>query len=546
MLPPPLDPDERAEVTIDYSLVQAPPGQESVFVPGPYFESGMHVTAKYRGHRGMLQIELPLQEDWGRSKGREAVGYHKKDGEVALARDGQTVRGSLHRRGKLLHRVQTVVTGQVADPLHFIHEAGYGGFLYRYRLNPDWREGPLGDEPVGLWRFGGNDNGYPTGRVEGPGYPRACEVTKTEVEFTDPSVIDPFCEFPVLEILGAAYYEGATPERRVPRAGNGERSMGGPNSVLLASVERKAFEPWAFLAYDRPIYAGKAGAPAGWPESATALRLTPQELRQYRSRKAIELSPVELVDLQWQVDPEIHAQSVPPQLQAGEQPVIRVLALDAQSSDFSTCPFRELWLMSRCLARGEPAWFALAHIVGEGGDVCFGRETFGYPSKLGEVEMNCGTSEFQIRGHRLTRDFFRCRGTAGTASAAPEDRLNLIGIQAPPFRTGMPPAKLIIQPWTIRLSQMRRGDAAQLVMEFPDLEGVGVIGKPDPWFELKPRRLLTASLGRGAMLRGPGRILADFPDFLPYFMERYEGLNSVQEAYAKKSGATFLVNRGKG
>jgi len=154
MLPPPLEPDERPEVTVNYTLNKPLKGQESVFVPGPYFESGMHVTAKYRGHRGMLQIELGLHQEWGRTKGREAVGYNKKDGEVALERDGLTVRASLHRRGKLLHRIETVVTDQVPEPLYFLHELGYGGFVYRYRLNPDWREGPLGDEAVGLWRFG--------------------------------------------------------------------------------------------------------------------------------------------------------------------------------------------------------------------------------------------------------------------------------------------------------------------------------------------------------------------------------------------------------
>jgi hypothetical protein len=175
----------------------------------------------------------------------------------------------------------------------------------------------------------------------------------------------------------------------------------------------------------------------------------------------------------------------------------------------------------------------------------FGRETFGYPSKLGDVEMSCGTSEFQIRGHRLTRDFFRCRGTTGPAASPHEDRLNVIGIHAPPFREGMPPAKLVSQPWSIRLSKMQRADPGKLAIELPDQDGLGAIGKPDPWFELKPRRLVTASLGRGTMLRGPGQILADFPDFMPYFMERYEGLNSAQDALTKKSRATFLVNTRK-
>ena len=42
--------------------------------------------------------------------------------------------------------------------------------------------------------------------------------------------------------------------------------------------------------------------------------------------------------------------------------------------------------MSRCLRQGREAWYALAHLVGPEGDVVFGRETFGYPSRSAAID----------------------------------------------------------------------------------------------------------------------------------------------------------------
>ena len=146
-----------------------------------YVESGFHVAAKYRGHRGAFQVGMPLNQDWGRTQGRETFAYHKKDGDVTLEVSGNTVRGSVFRRGSVIHRTETTITDQVAHPIDWPHEYGFGTFMYRFRLHPDWRRGPIGEQAVELWRLGGNDAGYPTEMVQGDGLPRVCDVDSTAV-----------------------------------------------------------------------------------------------------------------------------------------------------------------------------------------------------------------------------------------------------------------------------------------------------------------------------------------------------------------------------
>ena len=176
VLPPALEPDEVAEVTIDWWLHYPDRGGENLFYPGPYTESGIHVTARWQGQRGMFQIGMPLDQDWGRVAGRENVGLVKKDGVPRLSRQGRRVRADLTRRGKLLYRIETEVLDSPAHPMLWHRETGFGAFLYRYRLDPDWRRGPLGPDPVELWLrvLGGKRGVYPQEMVEGA--PRECDA----------------------------------------------------------------------------------------------------------------------------------------------------------------------------------------------------------------------------------------------------------------------------------------------------------------------------------------------------------------------------------
>jgi hypothetical protein len=317
VLPPALEPDEAAEVAIDWWLHYPDRGGENLFYPGPYTESGIHVTARWQGQRGMFQIGMPLDQDWGRVAGRENVGLVKKDGTPRLSRQGRRVRADLTRRGKLLYRVETEVLDAPAHPMLWHRETGFGAFLYRYRLDPDWRRGPLGPDPVELWLrvLGGKRGVYPQEMVEGA--PRECDLDRTRFAMVEPSPLDPFAEFPLLALLGVSYRETAL----YPQADRAHREAKTPTRIeRLQYIDPKRFEPWAFYLYDRPITASRAWVPVAWPKERTAFKLEPDEIARYRSRDALELHVRDVIQVNLEIAPELHAQLLPPGLEPGGQP----------------------------------------------------------------------------------------------------------------------------------------------------------------------------------------------------------------------------------
>ncbi len=553
VLPPGIEPDDSGDVMIDWWVRYPAPGTENIYYPATYSECGIHVTAKHQGRRGMFQVGMPLDQDWGRTMGRENVGLSKKDGVLGIRRAGHEVTGELRRRGKLLYRIRTQVLDEPAHPLYWHRETGFGAFLYRYRLNPDWREGPLGEEPVELWLrvLGGKTGLYPQEATAAG--PRACNIAETLFEYVDPSVLDPFCEFPVREIVGMSYNEtGYAREDEIAYRSKAPRT---PTRIeRLQFVDSQEFEPWALLNYDRPITRGRAWVPAGWPEKATALKLTSDEVKSYRARPSLDLDLARCLDLRWQIDPAVHARALPPQLQAGSQPLLRIMAMRVGTNDISTEEFNELWLFSRCESEGAEAWYALAHTVAGEGDVVFGRETFGYPSKLGSIDWRTAGSGETLLGKRMGREFVRMQWNGGgRAAATGSAELKVIGLRLhPPYRLmtlngfaepGVQ-AELISQPWLLQWTGQRAVRSPRL--EFPTKPGPGRIGTTDPWFEFAAGQVASARVGIGVLRRSPAQRLGLVPDYQPYYAERYDGAFNNELSISGDVTHTFLAPAAEG
>jgi acetoacetate decarboxylase len=540
LLPPGVEPDDPV-VIINFVLNnRRPEGEWGVMYCGPtYNESDSFVAVKYQGNQALLELELQLEQDWGRTAGRSNEGLHKKDGKMRLEREGSRVRASTTRRGQLLFAIEGEVTDQTSHPLYWFREPGWGWLRYRLHLHPDWRQGPLRDRPVELYRLHGADLGYPSGPVEGPNLPKAFDLSRSTVWVNEDFPLNPLCELPVVEVLGASFHEGEDPRQRRTQPRGPEGTSPGPftpGPVLLETITVEEFEPWSlqYGAYDRPVTAGTAWVPDGWPDRATAMKLSRAEIERYRAREAYALDPIDYVDIQLEVDRELHASSVPPVCEPGDDPLIRILALDVEQNDFSPDGFVELWLLTRCEVGGEAAWFAHAHIIGWGGDVFFGRETFGYPTKLGHPEMRSDQVQVNIRGRRLYRDFFHGVVPLSYDPPAPhEDAFEVLGMQVL-GPSGSARADLVGQPWMVHLEHARHADPRFVKVMFPKEPGPGRIGLSDPWFEFSSGRVVSAVAGRGAMKRLPGRIHHDWPDYVDYFVQRIDGGSSTT------SNATFL------
>jgi hypothetical protein len=241
-----------------------------------------------------------------------------------------------------------------------------------------------------------------------------------------------------------------------------------------------------------------------------------------------------------------------PGLEAGPEPVLRVLALDVPTSDFSTRPFHELWLFARCLREGREAWYALSHLVGPDGDVVFGRETFGYPSRMAAIEWSRDGNSFAIAASRLGRRVAEL-GVAASGGVAQEDwspAVEIVGLRLhPPYRAMTengfvepgPRADLVAQPWTFDLSPARSYEAGRLELDLPADPGPGNIGKPDPWYELAGAEVVKVVTGRGTLRRGPGVTLGKLENYWPYYAERFDGTLDASKAISGEARHTFLV-----
>jgi hypothetical protein len=255
------------------------------------------------------------------------------------------------------------------------------------------------------------------------------------------------------------------------------------------------------------------------------------------------LSSPGILSISYLVHPEIHRRTLPPGCAPGEKPRVLVVVLQVAQSDVSTLPFNELWLFSQCVVEGQPAWYALANIVGSGGDVVFGRDVFGYPSKQGTIDIDVTKDEFSVTGTRLGRQFFGASTrTSGKPIPPGAGQMRVVGLKACPsmgsHRSG---GKLTIQPWTVQCFDAFALSPDSIAIEMPDTSSPGMIGKRDPWFELKPLRIESVSLARGVVKRMPARYMDKVPTWEPYFLERCDGCLNPDEALRGGGNDTFLV-----
>jgi acetoacetate decarboxylase len=530
VLPPPLSPDERPEVHVNFwsAIPALEHDRRRIFQPGTtYGESHILLSCSFEGKPCVLELEMELHQDLGRSTGRDSQAFQKKVGQVLVDFSGTKARASVTRHGRVLVAMETEMLDEPADPRCWFQEAGSGWLCYAYRLHPDWRKGLIENEEVQLFSRGGAKGGYPTGLPENrTDLPRAGDPRRTTV-LVDPWQWNPFAEFPIREWVGIACNPtGLYPEHvraEVPRGEEGRTVLEPPG--IWATISAEELEPWALSmnTYDRPIFDGTPLEVEGWPEKRSALVLTSGEIERMKSRESYAIPEMTMVDVQYELDPAVHAKVLPSVCRPGDRPLARILGITQSRGDFSPSEFTELWLMARCLAQGRPSWFALAHIVDFDGDCWFGRETFGYPSKLGEPEMVGDGMQYNIRGRRLYRDFFHAVVPLSLEEPAPHrDEFDVLGMHLHPYRE-KPGGDLVSQPWTVDLETARRADVDFVELVFPSEAVPQGFGLTDPWFELSPKRLVSAVAGEGSMHRFPCTTVQEMPDFLRFWLLSVDG-----------------------
>ena len=534
VFPPPLQAPPEGEMLLQYASLDPAEPASNRADPGPLVTCALYAAAQFDDRPGHLLLAMWTPNEWLRIEGREHLGQNAKQGVVALERDGQVVRASLRRRGASLHRVEAALGREIPSsekppfpPAHFV---------YRYRLNSDWAQGPLDDKEVELRRVGAPIQQEGAGAEDGAFW--GCDPEAMSFQWAQASVLDPVAEFPVVEILQAVYWERAA--ATLSDAGQGPQRQ----SVFVSGVAKSEFAPSAMLNYDRPLTNGGPWMPAGWRESSTALKLSNAELDSYRSREEMRLGPLDLIDLRLIADMEGSSLQLPSACKVDANPVLRIIGLRVERSDFSPEPYSEAWLFVRCVIGQQSCWYALSHIAGEDGDLILGRETFGYPTKAGDIRVGVSPRDFALQGRRLGREFVYAEGAvARLGTAMSLSSIAVVGLKAAPFGEQTAAGELIWQPWHYQGTYYLL-DGASVRVELPEENGAGRNYRTDPWFEFKPFRVLSASvMVEGAMQRGPGQVVGHAPDVGPSYLERCDGLLPASSNWETTAPPTFLATK---
>ncbi len=463
------------------------------------------VRAKAEDADGWLPLGLWTSSERELRVARERYGLGAQLADITVT---ETASGGYTALASVDGEPLLELTTSPAEPLD--HGVASERLLYPdFLLDPDWTRGPL--------------NGAADVRsLEWPrsvGLMLPADAVRVAWKRRTPDA--PASELPIVEPVSA--WRAAGPSLDDSRE----------QAPVIAAVEINA---WAPLRYRRPSAQGRVRRPEGWPAEATAARLSDQEIERWTSRKETQLSRLEIVETDAMISRETHEALLPPPCRGAGRPMIKILGMRVNDGDDVVVPYDEVWLFAFSIVEGRAAWYMLSHVVGPGGDIVAGRETFGYPSRRGNPEVVVTPIDCSLNGSRKGREFVYADGTfQGFSTGVSLDQIPVVGLR---MKTGSRTGELVYQQWTFQ-GRRYRMDPRSIGVECP--EGDAAV-KLDPWFQLAPFRLATFSAMDGAnMQRSPGIVVAEVADPTPYYRERCDGVLPWESQPDEQPQPSFVV-----
>lgn len=108
-----------------------------------------------------------------------------------------------------------------------------------------------------------------------------------------------------------------------------------------------------------------------------------------------------------------------------------------------------------------------------------------------------------------------------------------------------PTADLVSQPWKVDIPRARTADVdfVELVVpRDPTPEGFGLT---HPWFELEPKRIVSAVAGDGSIDRFPCMTIQNMPDLLRFWRLSVDGGDRLLPRSAEESSLGRAIQRGR-
>lgn len=521
-LPPALSADQSGEAW--FECVRIIPESAGPLFEGPYLAAGIRLAVEHGSGPGWFQPIRWTTHEWLRLWEREHLGFNTKRAEIDLTVEGASVKASLDRKGFRLLRVAALRTDRSVASSG--PSAGRDLFGYRYGLGPDWQKATAG-RSTGIWRI-------PEPAAPSDSLIRACDIESAALQLPHESPLDPIAEFPALEILAVTYEEGTA--GHVPPSN-------ARNPRFVSGVDASEFQSWNLMHYDRPHTSRRPWQPEDWPDEATAFRLSGAEIERYRSRREVRLGPVDMLDVRLTTTGQIKNDILPPPCRAGFRPALRMLVLRVEESDLSPVPFSEAWLFAFAVVERERGWYALSHIVSEGGDLTFGREVLGFPSKLGTPDLSMSFRDFSAHCVRRGRELLNAQGKLrGIPTGTSLSQIPVLGLRrSAAHPSASTSGEIVAQPWYFQ-GRHFSVDRSTVRISFP--EPADEESACDPWFEFNPVRVASVSVMTNVtMQRTPGRVVAPVPDLQPYYRERCDGAIPGIDSPLNPAVPTFGVVR---
>ncbi len=467
------------------------------------------IAVLYGEKTGWLPIAFWTSTDRDRFVARERFGLGATHADIAVSADAARVAVD----GETILELTAGRGGEGAIP-----QNDQSLLFIRFSANADWTQGEPGDAGEVLeltW------TAAPAAAVD----PSAVQLT-----WLQPSPSHPASELPVHEIVAAWRATGSEPLRATTK-----------EAQSIANVPKADLAAWAPLRYPRPSVDRTMRRPEGWPDQATALRWTEAEGRLWSSRKELRFEPAEIVEVDAMISPEVHAQLLPPPCVFGGRSLVKVMGI--RYTGLGSLPVNELWLLAYCRIGRASAWYTLSHIVGPGGDLIYGREAFGYPTKSGNPAVVVSPIDCSLTGSRQGREFFYADGGFGGFSTGTSiGRLNIVSLRV---RPGQRSGELVLQQWDYQ-GRRQQVNLLTAAMDVPEGEPQENGVRLDPWYGLRPIDIAAmGALETGGIQRQPGEVVATVEKPDEFYRERCDGVLPWEADPAEQPQPSLIVKPGQ-
>jgi acetoacetate decarboxylase len=241
-------------------------------------------------------------------------------------------------------------------------------------------------------------------------------------------------------------------------------------------------------------------------------------------RETFDFYDAEMLTVFWETKPEIVRRLLPPPLKPGKRPLALAFVANYPRTNFGVSYF-ETALFLRAEFNGEEGNYCLAMPVTNDMALILGREVFGYPKKIGNIQFSRRGKDAEGLTERHGRRFFQVRAKL-TGKFNAEDAQNIF---AEVFSIG---TNLVVVAYNFKYFPAPEGNGfdyrPRLVREEVEFRPRSIeVGEAeillrasdfDPWADVEVVKVLGAlyTVGDNSMRKGKAVAEADPLAFMPF------------------------------